>query len=131
MRIAAYALVLAGALVTLGVMGIAMTLTLDGLGFLVAITLWAVSPFAGLWVMARRRAPPRGWLAIALVASLVVAGSTWIYVEGFFVKPDAQSGLLFLFIPFWQWIVVASAIVVGAIVGSRGGWGNRTPKTPN
>lgn len=131
MRAAALALALLGGLATLGILVTVMEFKPDGAGFLIGITLWALSPFAGLWLMAKRRQPPRGWLAIAIVAGLVVDASVWVYAEGFFVKPDAQSGLLFLFMPFWQWIAVASAIVVAAIIGSRGGAIDGTPKTPN
>ena len=119
MRAVALALPLLGALATLGILVTVMEFKPDGVGFLIGITLWALSPFAGLWLMARRRHPPRGWLAIAIVAGVVVTASVWAYAEGFFVKPEAQSGLLFLFMPFWQWIAVACAIVLAAIVGSR------------
>lgn len=119
MRAATLGLVAVGFLATLAILVATMEVGWANLGFAIGISLWALSPYAGLWVLARRRSPPRGWMGFAFAATVLVAGSTWAYVDAMFVHTDAQSGLLFLFMPFWQWIAVASAMVLAAIVGSR------------
>jgi len=54
-------------------------------------------------------------MLVAFGTTIAVAGfALYIYTVAFFVKPDPQSGLVFLFIPLWQWI--------GALVGLGVAW---------
>lgn len=63
----------------------------------------AVSPYLIIARLARRighdAVKSRALLAVAV---LVTAPAVYIYVLGFLVEPDAQSGLLFVFIPIYQ-----------------------------
>lgn len=78
--------------------------------------LWAVSPYALLWAAAARWTNGTGPAALVLGASVAIgAFGLWIYYQGFYVAPDPQSGLLFLFIPFWQWIGAGTAVTAAAI----------------
>ena len=82
---------------------------------LVAFGLFACSPYIALALFARRiTGRAEGWavLAIALLITLPAAA---LYVLGFFIQPDAQSGLLFLFVPFYQFVAGLAAALIAAI----------------
>lgn len=81
-----------------------------------AFVVWAASPYALLWAAAVRWTPGTGPAALVLGASVAVSAfGLWIYYQGFYVSPDPQSGLLVLFIPFWQWLGAGLAVTVAAI----------------
>lgn len=70
----------------------------------------ALSPYLVIARLARRLAhdvvKSRALLAVAI---LVTAPAIFFYVMGFLVEPDAQSGLLFVFLPIYQFLVGALA----------------------
>ncbi|MEZ5464820.1 MAG: hypothetical protein R3F22_06255 [Lysobacteraceae bacterium] len=79
----------------------------DPLWWLAALffMIWAFAPYVLLWVASRRplsRLPAA--IALLVGALLCVGIGLAIYVDGFLLAspPDAQVGLLFLFIPPWQ-----------------------------
>lgn len=49
------------------------------------------------------------YLVLLAVALLVAGPAMWFYVQGFLVEPDAQSALLFVFLPIYQFILGAVA----------------------
>jgi hypothetical protein len=68
--------------------------------------LWALLPYALLYTFARRiKGVRRGPLALLAVALVTSALGLAIYIDGFFIAPDPQSGLLFIFIPVYQLVV--------------------------
>ena len=94
---------LIGALVTLGFEAYAAM----GLRFLgsrtgLLMTLWTVLPYvtllAGHWFFAHPRIR-RLWLGFAVFEVCV---ATWMYLQTLWLNPDAQSGLIFLFLPVLQ-----------------------------
>ena len=109
----------AGAVFTLGlVLAVSDPGGAGASGAIVLVVFWAfaVSPYLALALIARRiAAPAAGWAA--LVAGLLMTlPAAALYVLGFFVEPDAQSGLLFIFIPFYQFLAGGLAALVSAIV---------------
>jgi hypothetical protein len=45
-----------------------------------------------------------------------------VYVGGFFTYPDAQSALLFIFLPLYQWLIIlAGGIIYLVVVVNRKG----------
>lgn len=109
MKRIAYLVVLAAAIATAAIERIAASEpdSSAGLGFLA----WGLSPYLYLLFMVRRAATPltaRIALAIAVVASFI---GVWLPVDAMFVEPDAQSGLVFLFAPLWQWFLLLVATV--------------------
>lgn len=106
--------------IRMGVKGLAVMATLfclglmlwsgrpgDPLWWLAALffMVWAFAPYAVLWVAARRPLSQLPAAIALLVGALLCVGiGLGIYVDGFLLDdpPDAQVGLLFLFIPPWQ-----------------------------
>ncbi len=54
------------------------------------------------------------WMKIASLV-LQVLGFAWsalVFYDGFFVHPDAQNGLLYVFVPLWQYVLI---LLIGAV----------------
>lgn len=70
----------------------------------------ALSPYLVLMRLARAfAADPVKSRVLLAVALLVIVPAIWFYVQGFLVEPDAQSALLFVFLPIYQFILGAVA----------------------
>ena len=68
--------------------------------FLVLVVVWCLSPYA-LFALALRR-PWKSTEAVLVAFATTIAASgfaLYVYTVAFFVKPDAQGGLVFIFIP--------------------------------
>lgn len=109
----AYAVAAAGAIVTTVLMLYASEPWNTGVGRWATILPFAVLALSPYLVMARlaRRfgrdvVKSRALLAVAI---LVTAPAIFFYVMGFLVEPDAQSGLLFVFLPIYQFLAGAVA----------------------
>lgn len=75
--------------------------------FGVVVYVWMVSPVIGLAML--RLFPPVPAIGAAILGLLAM----YMYWRGFFGPDmDAQSGLLFIFLPFCQWIVVGAVALV-------------------
>jgi hypothetical protein len=83
---------------------------------LALFALWAVVPYLALLLIgyvSRTKAAPA---VITLVGALAVTGcGLWAYYEGFYVNLDAQSALLFVFVPVIQ-LVGCAVLAVTALV---------------
>ena len=110
----------ASALATLALMVWAMTFTWSGLGFVLGLMAWCVSPYAPLaFAAGGMRTSTAGAIAL-LVTTLVVAGAAGIaYVDSFFIHLDAQGALILLFMPVWQWVATVVGLVVASLLASR------------
>jgi hypothetical protein len=82
---------------------------------------WCVSPYALLWWRTGGRAIGRVQAGLLLlVATVAAAFGLAVYVQAFYLsKPDAQVGLLFIFIPLWQAAGVMLGIGAAAWIGAR------------
>ncbi len=104
----------------LGTLAICLGVTDLGSPMSYAFILWAVSPFAAIFAATRK---PRGSTAasvVRLVATLVITafGLSTLH-HGFFVKPDPQSGLLFIFVPLYQWAAFVVAFLMAYLLDRR------------
>jgi len=122
----ALAVLLLGALVTLGFMLHAGSpdRPLWWIGFL-PFGAWGVLPFGLLaFSILARRGWMGGWLrgsarggpaaSLLLVAAILLTGvSTFLLYQAFIAEPDAQSGIVFVFLPIWQ-IVAMLPFILGA-----------------
>lgn len=84
---------------------------------------WALSPVFVLAGIAYKSENRMGigidLVRFAAVCALVLFGIA-AYHAGFFGgHPDAQSGLLFVFVPLYQWFAVAAVLVLLAVVTRR------------
>ena len=101
----------------LGLMSYAADLT-SGRNFLWAVGfgLWVVSPFVFLLHATRRFQGNRTRDVALLLVSLATAlFAAFVYYDAFFVSMDAQSALVFIFVPLWQW--VGAGLGVAALDG--------------
>ncbi|HUT01335.1 MAG TPA: hypothetical protein VM031_02680 [Phycisphaerae bacterium] len=75
--------------------------------FEILMAAWVASPYVGLAVIAIyvRRLWRLASSVVVLLGTLVVAGfGIWVVWEAFGPSLDAQSGLVFVFAPFTQWL---------------------------
>ncbi|MBI3344438.1 MAG: hypothetical protein HY028_06250 [Gammaproteobacteria bacterium] len=92
------------------------------LQFLILVILWACSPYAALFVLARRVAASGPWLIVLPICALAtMLFGLYFFWQGFFVQPDPQSGLLFIFLPFYQLAFVGVVFVIGALTKAWSG----------
>lgn len=120
LRNTAQAIAILGGLLTAGFAVYAARGAESGsLPFLAVAILWAVSPYAVLVVLARRASSRRYWPAVLAVSAFaVLAFGLYFFWLGFFAQPDAQSGLLFIFVPFYQLAYVGVLFVAGMLLNS-------------
>ena len=86
--------------------------------FLFGTAFWVLSPY-GVFALVVHHfgdTATRSYtlLGLSIVFALFGAGA---FIDGFFIEQDAQSGLVFLIIPFYQW--VGCAIVAGIFAWKR------------
>ena len=110
----------ASALATLALMVWAMTFSWSGLGFILGLMAWCVSPYIPLaFAAGGMRTSKVGAIAL-LVTTLVVAGAAAIaYVDTFFIHLDAQGALILIFMPVGQWVGALAGLVVASLLASR------------
>ena len=85
-----------------------------GLIFFLAI---AITPYIYLIDRARRQAPSIT-VFIRLAAALLICGSgIFALVDNAFVNVDAQGGLSFAVLPFYQWLIIAVFEALGRFLG--------------
>jgi hypothetical protein len=114
-RLASRIIALMMSIATVGLLLKAADLSAGLVLFLVLVLAWCVSPYALLALALRRPWMSTEAVLVAFATTIAVSGfAMYIYTVAFFVKPDAQSGLVFLFIPLWQW--------VGALIGLGVAW---------
>lgn len=77
-------------------------------------TLWALSPYIILFLIIYF-SKTRLVLSTMTAVSLICCLSTSLYIDSIFIHPDAQGALVFLFLPFYQLIVILflSGISIG------------------
>ena len=93
------AVAVVGALISVGWLVHAM---LAPSWFAIALGGWVTLPFVLAWGAVRMMRKVRGTLAVLGITSAATAMSTWLYFDAFILHPDAQGGLIFLFLPLWQ-----------------------------
>jgi hypothetical protein len=118
--IAAYAVAVAGGLVTLALMLYASEPWHADLGrwaLVLPFAVLAVSPYLVLARLARGLSHDVVKSRVLLgVGVFVTAPALWIYARGFLVEPDPQSGLLFVFVPIYQFIAGAFAATAAWLI---------------
>ena len=92
----------------------------DGVVPLLLFFVWALSPVIVLACIAFRSVGTAGkvidLLRLAAACALAIFGAA-AYQDGFFGgHPDAQSGLLFVFVPLYQWFAVAAVFILLVVV---------------
>jgi hypothetical protein len=89
------------------------------LGFIPFVA-WALLPYGLVGLLASRlRASSRSIDVLAAAASLLSLSSSYLLYLGFVAETDAQSGLLFLFVPLWQLVALVPVAWLANTLGAR------------
>ena len=82
---------------------------------------WGLIPFACVAAVARRFADSRGSLRVLLLAAVLLSiGNAFLLYEAFVAQPDAQSGLVFIFLPMWQLVALIPFLAIARALRSPG-----------
>ena len=110
----------ASILASIGLMAWAAAWSRSGLGFILALTAWCVSPYALLALVSGRMRASRAGAITVLVTTILVAGAAAVaYVDAFFIHLDAQGALILIFMPVWQWVGTVIGLAVAALFEFR------------
>lgn len=81
------------------------------------VLLFSVSPYPGLAWLSRFFVRPAVSFAIFVVgASCIGVGGALAYYDATFVHIDAQNGLVFLFVPLYQWLASLFLFIICRIL---------------
>ena len=78
------------------------TFALGAIGFLV----WAISPYLFAAFMTKQSTQYTATLIITGVSSLLAIGGIFLLIDAMYIHLDAQSALVFVVIPMYQWIIL-------------------------
>ncbi|HSB95874.1 MAG TPA: hypothetical protein VLC91_05475 [Spongiibacteraceae bacterium] len=109
MKISTYFFILLAATVTtaVGIKSASQPVTLSACGFIV----WAVSPYVYLAVKAKFVSANAATFAVLLLSLIAGSFGVWFIVDAMFIHPDAQGGLIYIFVPLTQWVILVLASV--------------------
>jgi hypothetical protein len=83
--------------------------------------LWAAAPFgAGALLCRWVRSSARALAILAIAAVLLAGGTAALLYDAFVAHPDAQSAVLFVFLPFWQSLALAPFAIAALWTTRRG-----------
>lgn len=86
--------------------------------FLILIMLWGLFPFLIMFLTSFRFPPGHRGLPFLAATDLLAVGATgYILWDAFVAHPDAQGGLLFLFLPLWQTAAILVLYGLSRLVG--------------
>jgi len=77
--------------------------SLSALGF----SLWGLSPWLLVTFLVSITSNERTLIATCVLSSVLAVGGLWAIVDVMFIHIDAQGGLVLLFLPFWQLMILA------------------------
>ena len=78
------------------------TFALGAIGFL----LWAVSPYLFAVFMTKRSTQYAATLVVTGVSSILAISGIFLLIDAMYIHLDAQSALVFVVIPMYQWIIL-------------------------
>lgn len=92
------------------------SLSIGAMGFIG----WAISPYAYMVAMVKLVSGKASTITAVVLVFLVGAFGVCVLVDTMFVRPDAQSGPIYVFAPVWQWVLLSIAsLPVSLLNGAR------------
>ena len=88
-----------------GIQAMSEPLTMEAAGIL----FWLVSPYFYLALMAKIVSKKASNIAVLIISLLSFAFGVWAFIDAQFIQNDAQGGLVFVVVPFYQWALVLLA----------------------
>ncbi len=77
---------------------------------------WTAAPFVAVAVMNRfLSGTSTGRIALLLTALAITGGGLYILVQAFVIHLDAQSGIVFIFLPLCQWVAVGIGFAIALV----------------
>jgi len=76
--------------------------SLGAIGFLV----WAVSPYLFAAFMTKQSTQYAATLVVTGVSFILAIGGVFLLIDAMYIHLDAQSALVFVVIPMYQWIIL-------------------------
>jgi len=81
---------------------------------------WEISPYLYLiWAIRLNKIPERFPQGIFIVLLFVCFGGVALLLDTVFIQNDAQGGLVFLFLPFYQWVILGIFTLVKHFIANR------------
>ena len=81
---------------------------------------WAALPFIGMYFGNKFFYQTVGSKISNLIACLIITGGgVFILIDAFIIHLDAQSGIIFVFLPFYQCVVAGTAIVLARLLDKK------------
>lgn len=67
---------------------------------------WTVTPYIYLAMMLKLVTKKTPIIAVSILAISLAVFGIWAFVKAIFFDNDAQSSLVFIVIPLWQWLIL-------------------------
>ncbi len=97
--------------ITVGILNMD-TFALGAIGFL----LWAISPYLFAVFMTKQSTQYAATLVVTGVSSVLAIGGVFLLIDAMYIHLDAQSALVFVVIPMYQWIILLIAALAIYII---------------
>ena len=81
------------------------TFALGAIDFLI----WAISPYLFAVFMTKQSIQYAATLVVMGVSSILAIGGIFLLIDAMYIHLDAQSALVFVVIPMYQWIILLIA----------------------
>ena len=79
---------------------------------------WACSPYLLLMLVSRNTSASMALTSTRLLGALIICiGGIFILTDIAFFNTDAQGGLVFIFLPIYQWALLFLVEVIGRVIG--------------
>jgi hypothetical protein len=77
---------------------------------------WIISPYLPLYLLGRRHGSQSRCITLYILTVVVIGFAASIYIDGFFKHLGAQSALLFIFVPAYQWLIIGGGGIIYLIL---------------
>ena len=93
------------AIIAIGLKTTIAPLSFEAIGFIG----WAITPYTYLAVMAYVVSGKTTSITVLILVLLTGGFGVWAFIDAMFIHTDAQGGLVYVVVPFWQWIFLLLA----------------------
>jgi len=80
--------------------------SLSGYGWLLVLAVWANLPYLLVVLLARKASQARAIKIADIIGTVIISLGVLLYVDAAFLHRDPQGGLVFIAVPFYQWLIL-------------------------
>ena len=119
MKKTTYSIIIAAAIVTIviGIKSMNSPVSAAAVGFIC----WAITPYLYLAIMTKVVSKKASILTVFILTLLMGCFGVWAFVDAMYIHADAQGGLVFVFAPLWQWVVLLLMTLPVYYLNRKGG----------